>query len=208
MTAPIRIMLVDDHPVVRRGLRTFLELQPDMTVVAEAADGAAALRSAAEAAPDVMLLDLRMPGLSGREVLAELGRRGDPVRVIVLTSVTEAGEVAPAMEAGAAGFLYKDVDPDVLARAVRSVHDGQTLLAPAAMAAISAVPPQDATGLTGREREVLRLVAAGLSNRQIARRLTVAEKTVKTHLTSVFRKIGVVDRTQAALWAVRHGLAE
>ncbi|MEV0200325.1 response regulator transcription factor [Nonomuraea sp. NPDC050691] len=211
----IRVLIADDHPVVRQGLRTFLDLQDDITVVGEAGDGERAVELAAELTPDVVLLDLRMPVLDGLGALERLA--GSPARVLVLTSVSDRSDVAPAMRAGAAGFLYKDVDPSALAQAVRAVHGGQVLLAPeAAEAVLRAGADAHAGGgggvpgpapLTEREREVLALIAAGRSNREIARSLAVAEKTVKTHVSNVLMKLGVQDRTQAALYAVRHGLA-
>ncbi|WP_109525039.1 response regulator [Nocardia aurea] len=210
----IRVLIADDHPVVRQGLRTFLDLQEDITVVGEARDGAEAVELVAELAPDVLLLDLRMPVLDGLGALERLS--GSATRVVVLTSVSDRSDVGPAMRAGAAGFLYKDVDPAALVQAVRAVHGGQVLLAPEAAEAVLAgaggaaggggAPPGPAL-LTEREREVLALIAAGRSNREIARSLAVAEKTVKTHVSNVLMKLGVQDRTQAALYAVRHGLA-
>ncbi|MCG5215221.1 response regulator transcription factor [Streptosporangium sp. KLBMP 9127] len=203
----ISVVIADDHPVVRQGLRTFLDLQDDVTVVGEAADGAEAVELVASLAPDLLLLDLKMPVLDGRATLARLAARGLAVRVLVLTSVSDRGDVAPAMRAGAVGFLYKDIDPGALVAAIRAVADGQVLLAPEAAEAMLAVPLPVAGPLTDREREVLKLIAAGRSNREIARDLSVAEKTVKTHVSNVLMKLGVQDRTQAALYAVRHDLA-
>lgn len=209
----IRVVIADDHPVVRQGLRTFLALQDDLDVVGEAGDGAEAVSLVGSLSPDVLLLDLKMPVLDGLGALRELAVQGTPTRVIVLTSVSDRGDVAPAMRSGAAGFLYKDVDPDALVRAVRAVHGGQVLLAPEAADAMLSGPSVPSSGppsiavLTDREREVLALIASGRSNREIAKELVVAEKTVKTHVSNVLMKLGVQDRTQAALYAVRHGLA-
>ncbi|WP_405143544.1 response regulator transcription factor [Sphaerisporangium sp. NBC_01403] len=214
----IRVLIADDHPVVRQGLRTFLDLQDDLEIVGEAADGAEAVALVASLAPDVLLLDLKMPVLDGLGALRELSERGLDVRVIVLTSVSDRGDVAPAMRSGASGFLYKDVDPAALVQAIRAVRGGQVLLAPEAAEAMltgldvpagTEAPAEHApiAVLTEREREVLALIASGRSNREIARELVVAEKTVKTHVSNVLMKLGVQDRTQAALYAVRHGYA-
>jgi DNA-binding NarL/FixJ family response regulator len=204
----IRVLIADDHPVVRQGLQVLLSVQDDIEVIGEAADGAEALALAAGLDPDVILLDLKLPELDGVAVLRELRARGTRARALVLTSAAEGALVTRAVQAGAAGFLYKDVDPDALVRAVRSVNDGHTLLAPEA---VSAIVGSGAAGsavrgigaLTAREREILGQLAEGRSNREIARNLLVSEKTVKTHVSSVLAKLGVADRTQAALLAVR-----
>jgi DNA-binding NarL/FixJ family response regulator len=203
---PISVLIVDDHPVVRQGLRVLLEVQDGIAVAAEAGDGPAALALAAEHVPDVILLDLKLPGMDGIAVLGELAAQDSPSRVLVLTSMTEPAAAAAALRAGAAGVLYKDVDPDALVRAIRAVHDGHFLLAPEAAGSLlrSGRSGGGLDALTSREREVLAELAHGRSNREIARALHVSEKTVKTHVSSVLTKLGVADRTQAALFAVRH----
>lgn len=200
------MLLADDHPVVRQGLCAFLDLQDDIEVIGEAADGNAAVARILELAPDVVLLDLKMPGMDGQEVLRQLSSHEVASKVIILTSVAATAEVPQAVRAGAAGFLYKDIDPDALAQAIRSVYDGQMLFSREAASAMVAAP-EPSTALTDREQQVLALVAVGRSNREIARELSVTEKTVKTHVSAVLRKLGVADRTQAALWAVRNGAA-
>ena len=209
MTRPISVLIVDDHPVVRRGLRVLLEVQDGIEVAGEAGDGATALALAAEHVPDVILLDLKLPGMGGIAVLGELRARDSGARVLVLTSATEPASASLAVRSGAAGVLYKDVDPDALVRAIRSVHDGHLLLAPEAADSLVRSAGSWGTGagvdaLTSREREVLAELAKGRSNREIARALGVSEKTVKAHVSSVLAKLGVQDRTQAALLAVRH----
>jgi DNA-binding NarL/FixJ family response regulator len=207
----IRVLIADDHPVVRQGLRTFLGVQDDIEVVGEAEDGAEAVRLTESLTPDVVLLDLKMPGIDGQAALEELRARGLAARVLVLTSMGESSYVLAAVRAGAVGYLYKDVDPHALVQAIRAVRDGNVLFAPEAAAAVlgdangSATAPRLAD-LTDREREVLVQIAHGRSNREIARVLVVSEKTVKTHVSNVLMKLGVADRTQAALYAVRHGL--
>ncbi|EFL27191.1 DNA-binding response regulator [Streptomyces himastatinicus ATCC 53653] len=209
--AAIRVLLVDDHQVVRRGLRTFLEVQDDIDVVGEAADGEEGIARAEELRPDIVLMDVKMPGIDGIEALRKLRGLGNPARVLVVTSFTEKRTVVPALRAGAAGYVYKDVDPEALASAIRSVHAGHVVLQPEVADALLS---QDEAGggqgrggsLTDREREVLGLIADGRSNREIARRLVLSEKTVKTHVSNILMKLDLADRTQAALWAVRHGI--
>jgi DNA-binding NarL/FixJ family response regulator len=198
------VVIVDDHPAVRRGLRTFLELADGLEVTGEAADGPAALELIAESSPDVVLLDMVLPGMDGVEVLHEMRRRALPARVLVVTSFTDRSRLLPAVRAGARGYLSKDVDPQALVAAVRSVAAGHLLLEPSAADVLAgSVSP---ALLTAREREVLALIADGRSNREIARALVVAEKTVKTHVSSILLKLGLADRTQAALYAVRSGV--
>jgi DNA-binding NarL/FixJ family response regulator len=202
----ITVLIADDHPVVRQGLQVLLSVTGDIEVVGEAADGGQAVAMAAELDPDVILLDLKLPVMDGIAVLRELRDSGRGARALVLTSAPDRSLVSLAVQAGAAGFLYKDVDPDALVRAIRSVHDGHTLLAPDAAGSLlrsGAVAVQGIGALTAREREVLAQIADGRSNREIARLLRVSEKTVKTHVSSVLAKLGVADRTQAALLAVR-----
>ncbi|MFJ9828154.1 response regulator [Streptomyces sp. NPDC101160] len=209
----IRVLLVDDHQVVRRGLRTFLEVQDDIEVVGEASDGAEGVARAEELRPDVVLMDVKMPGTGGIEALKQLRELGNPARVLIVTSFTEQRTVVPALRAGAGGYVYKDIDPDALAAAIRSVHAGHVLLQPEVADALLSQDdhgPGGGTGrgstLTEREREVLGLIADGRSNREIARALVLSEKTVKTHVSNILMKLDLADRTQAALWAVRHGL--
>ena len=213
MTRPISVLIVDDHPVVRRGLRVLLEVQDGIEVAGEAGDGATALALAAEHAPDVILLDLKLPSLDGIAVLGELRARASAARVLVLTSATDPASASLAVRSGAAGVLYKDVDPDALVRAIRSVHDGHLLLAPEAAGSLVRSAGHHGPGaaldtLTSREREVLAELTKGQSNREIARALRVSEKTVKAHVSAVLAKLGVQDRTQAALLAVRHHQGE
>ncbi|ONK15298.1 response regulator transcription factor [Streptomyces sp. MP131-18] len=212
MADAIRVLLVDDHQVVRRGLRTFLEVQDDIDVVGEAADGAAGVELAGELRPDVILMDVKMPGTDGVEALRRLGELGNAARVLIVTSFTERRTVVPALRAGAAGYVHKDIDPDALAGAIRSVHAGHVLLQSEVADALLAQEESGGGGRTGsltdREREVLALIARGRSNREIARALVLSEKTVKTHVSNILMKLDLADRTQAALWAVRHGISD
>jgi NarL family two-component system response regulator LiaR len=209
----IRVLIADDHAVVRQGLRTFLELQEDIEVVGDAADGEAALAGVERHEPDVVLMDLVMPGVGGVEAIRRLRELRPETRVLVLTSFLDDEKLFPAVRAGAAGYLLKDVEPAELLRAIRTVADGEALLHPAVAARLmeefsDAERPVAEEALTAREREVLLLIARGLPNKQIALELGIAEKTVKTHVSSILSKLGLTDRTQAALYAVRAGLVE
>jgi two-component system, NarL family, response regulator LiaR len=210
---PIRVMIVDDHAVVREGLRTFLQLQDGIEVVGEAADGREAIELGPRLSPDVILMDLVMPRLDGVRAMRALRDLVPDARVIVLTSFLDDERLMPAVQAGAAGYLLKDVEPAELARAVRSAHAGEALIDPTVAARLlrTLSAPRgpiadDGERLTRREREVLELIAAGRSNKRIAVELGIAEKTVKTHVGHVLAKLGVSDRTQAALLAVQQGL--
>ena len=206
----IRVLIADDHAVVRQGLRTFLELQDDIEVVADACDGEEAVSAALEEHPDVVLMDLVMPRLDGIEATRRILSERPGTRVIALTSFLDDDRVLPAVRAGAAGYLLKDVEPPELVRAIRTVNDGEALLHPAVTARLlrEVAADENDGGLTAREREVLALVARGLPNKLIARELGIAEKTVKTHMSNILAKLGVSDRTQAALLAVRRGWVE
>ena len=212
MNAPVKVLVVDDHPVVRDGLRGIFDAVDDVQVVGEAGDGDAALAAVAELRPDVLLLDLRMPGRGGVDTLRALRDKGDPVRVLVLTTFDDDRDVLPAIEAGATGYLLKDVGPDELVRAVHAAHRGEAILSPAIAGRLmrratgGATPAADAPVLSPREVEVLRLVAGGATNREAARALFVSETTVKTHLLHLFDKLDVRDRAAAVDAAHRRGL--
>lgn len=204
----LRVVLVDDHAVVRRGLADLLSSAADLEVVGTAADGQAAQEVVRAARPDVVVMDLQMPGTDGVAATRAIVDEQPEVQVLVLTSLSDSDRIIAALDAGAVGYLLKDADPDDVIEGVRAVARGESPLHPKAARELllSRNRPVEKTQLTPREADVLRLVRQGLANKQIARRLGISERTVKAHLTSVFQRIGVPDRTQAALWAERHGL--
>jgi DNA-binding NarL/FixJ family response regulator len=211
VSTPIRLVIVDDHSVVREGLRAFLRLQEGIEVVGEAGSAADAVRVARTSTPDVVLLDLVMPGGDGVGAIRDLIDAAPGVRVLVLTSFADDAQIFAAMAAGAAGYLLKDVDPGALADGIRDVHAGRPALHPSVAARLMRrgdVTTPARLGITEREHDVLRLMVEGLANKQIAQRLGIGEKTVKTHVSRVLAKLGVEDRTQAAVLAIREGLVD
>jgi DNA-binding NarL/FixJ family response regulator len=219
MTARIRVLIVDDHAMVRRGMRDFLDLHDDLEVVGEASDGEGALEAAAALRPDVVVMDLLMPGLDGIAATAEIKARHPAIEVVAITSFIEEDRITAAIEAGASGFLLKDAEADDLAAAIRAAHAGEVYLDPAVAGIVArrmrAGASQRASGqdgtaaldrLTGRERDVMACLARGLSNQAIATELGMAERTARTHVSNILAKLGLTSRTQAALFAVEHGL--
>jgi DNA-binding NarL/FixJ family response regulator len=202
----IRVLVVDDHAVVRSGLSQLLATTDDIELVGTASNGLEAIRQVEALRPAVVLMDLSMPELDGVEATRQISERFPASRIVVLTSFSDQARILDALEAGADGYLLKHSDPDDIADAIRAVHQGGSPLDPKAARALleSRRARTPAAQLTDREREVLLLVRDGLANKQIARRLGIAERTVKAHLTSVFQRLGVSDRTQAALWAQEH----
>lgn len=201
-TPPITVLLVDDHPLVRSGLAGLLSAHPEIVVVGEAADGIEAVLKADELSPAVILMDISMPGIDGIEATRRLADAGFAGAVLMLTSFSDKVRVTEALKAGAIGYLLKDCEPGEVVSAIRAAANGHSPLDPRVAGALlpsrTAAPGAD---LSAREREVLDLVAEGLANKQIARRMGITERTVKVHLGNVFRRIGVADRTSAALWA-------
>jgi NarL family two-component system response regulator LiaR len=206
---PIKVLVVDDHWVVRQGLRMFLDQESAITVVGEASDGSEALEQARRLRPDVVLMDILMPHVNGIEATKRIKTEMPKIEVIALTSVLQDGSVSDAIQAGAIGYLIKDTKGDQLVQAIRDAAEGRVHLSPEAATRLAKDlrQPQRVESLTERETSVLRLVAEGLANKEIARRLSISEKTVKAHLNNVFAKLDVRSRTQAALQAIRAGIA-
>jgi DNA-binding NarL/FixJ family response regulator len=202
----IRLLIADDHPLVRDALTELLGGEDDISVVGATGDGRRAVELALETSPDVVLMDLEMPERNGIEATRALKDAGSPAQVVVLTSFADRDRILGALDAGALGYLLKDAEPDEIIRGVRAAAKGDSPLAPRAANELIAARAEPQPELSGRELEVLGLVGEGLPNKLIARRLEISEKTVKAHLTRVFAQIGVTDRTQAALWAQRHGV--
>ena len=204
----IRVAIIDDHPLVRAGLEELLAGDDEVEVVATGADGAEAVAVVERERPDLVLMDLSMPNVDGVEATRRISQSQPDARVVALTSYAERDRVLAALDAGAVGYLLKDAEPDELRRAIRAAARGESPLSPRAATAVVAARAgsRNAPELSPREVEVLALVAEGLPNKLIARRLDISEKTVKAHLTQVFQQIGVSDRTQAAIWARNHGV--
>ncbi|MGG3306089.1 response regulator transcription factor [Paenibacillus lautus] len=219
----IRLLIADDHAMVRRGLQVFLATQPDIEMVGEAANGEETLETAKHLNPDVVLMDLNMPILNGIDTTAQLKKEQPHIKVIVLTSFIDYDHVLPAIRAGARGYLLKDIEPEDLVAAIRRVYEGQVELHPDAagllMTHVTSPAGADETSgsghqeqaaqldkLTRREQEVLQLIASGMNNREISEALFITEKTVKTHVSHLLDKLGVADRTQAAIYALKHGI--
>ena len=213
MTTPIRVLIADDHAIVRKGIRALLSVKPDIEVVGEASDGAETVAQAQALCPDVILMDLVMPEMDGIEATRQIVGQQPGVRILVLTSFAADDKVFPAIKAGALGYLLKDSGPDDLVQAIHQVYRGEPALEPSiarkVLLELSQPPKEPLTPepLTGRELEVLRLVARGRSNRQIAEQLVITEMTVRTHVSNILSKLHLASRTQAALYALREGLA-
>ena len=208
-TPTIRVMLVDDHAMVRRGLATFIKVFDDLELAGEAASGEAAIQLCAQLAPDVVLMDIVMPEMDGVTATRAIRQQFPEVQVVALTSFKDKGLVQDALQAGAIGYLLKDVSADTLAEAIRAAYAGRATFSPEAAQALALAanqPPAPGRDLTARERDVLALLVEGLSNTQIADRLVVSPSTIKSHVSHILAKLGVASRTEAAALAVRHGL--
>ncbi|MEX1158703.1 MAG: response regulator transcription factor [Thermomicrobiales bacterium] len=205
---PIRILIADDHSVVRQGLKMFLALDPELEVIGEAENGAEAVRLAGELLPDVVLMDLLMPVMDGITAIENIRATLPDIEVLAVTSVLEDTAVIRAIRAGAIGYMLKDTQADELCRAIKAAANGQVQLSPEAAARLlrEVRAPESPEALTERETDVLRLLARGMANKEIARQLSIGEKTVKTHVSHILAKLGVASRTQAALYAARVGL--
>ena len=213
MTAPIRVLIADDHTIVRKGIRALLETEPDIEIVGEARDGSEAIALTLSLCPDVVLMDLVMPRLDGIEATRQIGVKQPGSRVLVLTSFAADEKVFPAIKAGALGYLLKDSDPEVLVEAIHQVYRGESSLEPSiarkVLLELAQPPRHELTSdpLTARELDVLKLVARGKNNRDIAAQLCVTEMTVRTHVSNILSKLHLASRTQAALYALREGIA-
>ena len=215
MTTEIKVLLVDDHGVVRQGLRTYLDLFEDINIVGEAANGIEAIDRVNENKPDIVLMDLVMPEMDGIEATRKIMTIHPDIKIIVLTSFSDDDKVFPAIRSGAAGYLLKDISPPDLRKAIQSVHRGEMHLHPEITKKLmnqfvtpkveAEVNPDE---LTSREIEVLQLIAEGLSNKELAQKLSISEKTVKTHVSSILGKLQLEDRTQAAIYAYKHGFVK
>jgi DNA-binding NarL/FixJ family response regulator len=207
---PIRVLLAEDHAIVRHGLEQLFASTPDIEVVATAADGREAVDAAMRFQPQVIVMDLEMPVMDGIEATRRITQRARDARVVVLTSFSDRDRILQALDAGAVGYLLKDAEPDELLRGIRAAARGESPLAPRAASAVLSARESErpARGLSERQQTILTMVAVGKQNKHIARELGISEKTVKAHLTAIFQALGVTDRTQAALWAQRHGFGE
>ena len=217
-TLPIRILIADDHHLLRQGIRNFLALEPDFDIIGEAADGEEAVAKAEALNPDILLLDINMPKLTGIEVAARLKASNPAIRVLALTIHDDENYMMKMIQSGAAGYLLKDVDPSMMVQAIRRVYAGESFVEPSLTKKLfqgitsreevkpitPAYPVAEADRLSSREVEVMQLIGRGMSNAEIARELFLSEKTVKNHLTNIFRKIQVTDLTQAVLYAIKH----
>ena len=212
----IKVLIADDHQVVRQGLRTFLELQEDILVIGEAGDGLAAAEMALQLQPDVILMDLVMPRMDGITATRQIKASDSDIKIIALTSFTEDDKIFPAIQAGASSYLLKDITPDNLVEAIRAAYNGEARLHPEIarrlMQQVSqqAIQPRETQvdDITERERDVIRLVAQGRSNHDIAQELVISEKTVKTHISNILSKLNLQDRTQLAIYAIKQGLVD